>query len=155
MCLKIYQTNEKDRFWKIFRKHHYLSGNHNNSAKVFVGTLNGELCAFQSVLHFPNRIVKNFKISHRLVVLPDYQGIGVGSAFSTAIAKMYIDNGFRYLETTSSPALIASRKKNPDWICSSYGRGRKQTKKKKGMHDSTFRMISSWEYKPRGVQNDY
>ena len=58
--LDIYETKEKDYYWNIFKKHHYLSHSHNNAARVFVATLDGKLCAFMSILPFPHPKKKGY-----------------------------------------------------------------------------------------------
>ena len=105
--LDIYDTKEKEYYWRIFRKHHYLSHSHNNAARVFVATLNGDLCAFASVLYFCHPKVKDMWRVHRIVTLPDYQGIGVGSRLLNYIGNEYEKNKKRLSITTSSPAMIA------------------------------------------------
>ena len=52
----------------------------------------------------------------RTVVLPDFQGAGIGTAFSDAIAQMYTDVGYTYISTTSNPAFIHARAKSPKWM---------------------------------------
>ena len=76
--LRVYETKAKDHYWRIFGKYHYLNHEHHKAARVFVATLNDDLCAFLSVLHFVHPKKHNTWRGHRAVVLPDYQGIGVG-----------------------------------------------------------------------------
>ena len=47
-----------------------------------------------SVLHFPHPATKNLKKVHRLVVLPDYQGIGLASALLNTIGSYYKKLGY-------------------------------------------------------------
>lgn len=65
---------------------------------------------------------KGWKRVHRLVVLPDYQGIGIGTAFIEEIAKMYVANGYVFNLTTTTPSLIYGLAKNPYWILKRQGR---------------------------------
>jgi GNAT superfamily N-acetyltransferase len=74
-----YSIQQIKAIWKMFAKHHYLSHSHNNAANVFIATVNDEIAGFISVLHFPHRVkLKYIKKVHRLVILPDYQGAGIG-----------------------------------------------------------------------------
>ncbi len=59
---------------------------------------------------------------HRLVVLPDYQGIGIGTKFIKAVAKMVAERGYDVNLTTTTPALVNSLIKDDDWILSRFGR---------------------------------
>lgn len=65
---------------------------------------------------------KGKKRVHRLVVLPDYQGIGIGTTFIKEVAKMVSNRGFELNLTTTTPSLIYALKKDPQWVLSRYGR---------------------------------
>jgi ABC-type lipoprotein export system ATPase subunit/GNAT superfamily N-acetyltransferase len=120
---EIYNTSDKS-IWKMFSKHHYLNHSHNDAASVYLGFINDEIAAFMSVLHFPHPKVKNFKKVHRLVVLPDYQGAGIGLKLLNEIGMMYKNEKWRYGIVTSAPSLINALKKSKDWICTSFGRNK-------------------------------
>ena len=72
------------------------------------------------VIQFPMK--KGWKRVHRLVVLPDYQGIGIGTTFIKTIAKMYEDKGWVFNLTTTTPALVNALLKDKSWILIRYGR---------------------------------
>jgi GNAT superfamily N-acetyltransferase len=65
---------------------------------------------------------KGWKRVHRLVVLPDYQGIGIGVKFINEISKHYIDNGFNINLTTTTPALVQSLCSDNYWALVRSGR---------------------------------
>lgn len=73
------------------------------------------------ILHQPHAIVKNMKRVTRLVVLPDYQGIGVGSRFLNAIADMYAKQGYEFTITTSAKNLISKLSKSKQWVMTRMG----------------------------------
>lgn len=58
---------------------------------------------------------------HRLVVLPDYQGIGIGVKLLHAVADHYKQQGYRFSIVTSTPALIYSLRPK-DWKLKHRGR---------------------------------
>jgi ABC-type Mn2+/Zn2+ transport system ATPase subunit/predicted acetyltransferase len=118
---EIYETRDKS-IWKMFSKHHYLSYSHNNAAKVFLLYINQEIAGFISIFHFPHPKVKNFKAVHRLVILPDYQGLGFGILLINKIAEIYKNNKWRFIITTSTPSLIFSLKKSNLWALKQFGR---------------------------------
>ena len=120
---------EKKYYWSLFGKYHYLSHTHNYAARVFIGTLNGDVCSFVSVLPFPHPKVKNKCREHRIVVLPDYQGIGIGVIMTDWIAEHYKKNGKTMINVTSAPALIHARRKSKKWILTSLGRKNKPKNK--------------------------
>jgi ABC-type dipeptide/oligopeptide/nickel transport system ATPase subunit len=150
---EIYQTRDKS-IWKMFAKHHYLSHSHNNAANVYVAFVNEQLAGFYSALPFPHPIVKNIYKGHRLVVLPDYQGIGIGLKLRTEVAKHYVQKKKkRFVATTSHPAIIYGLKNNSNWILTRKGRlsagsktGKIQNRNVKGS-TSANRITTSWEYK--------
>lgn len=148
--LDIYETKQKDYYWRTFRKYHYLSHSHNNAARVFVATLDGEICAFTSVLPFPHPKKKGFWKGHRTVVLPDYQGLGIGLILRNYVAQLLVDEGKGVIMTTSNPAMIASLKKSPLWVATRFGRassgsGKIQNRNVKGS-TSCARITASFEY---------
>lgn len=141
------ETKDKNYYWKMFSKFHYLSANHNNSARVFIATLNDEICGFISVLHLPAR-VKNIKQGHRLVIFPDYQGISLSNIFLNEVAKIISNDGNRFVFTTSNPAMINYLKKSDMWRCTFVGR-KCSNGNLKSLNKtlSINRITTSWEYK--------
>lgn len=65
---------------------------------------------------------KGWKRVHRLVVLPDYQGIGIGTKFINEVAKMIIVRGQNLNLTTTTPSLVYALKKKPQWKLVRHGR---------------------------------
>lgn len=57
-----------------------------------------------------------------MVILPDYQGIGLGTKFLDFIAKYYTQKGFDFSIKTSAKNLIKSLQKRNDWCFASYGK---------------------------------
>jgi ABC-type lipoprotein export system ATPase subunit/GNAT superfamily N-acetyltransferase len=118
---EIFNYGDKS-IWKMFAKHHYLSHSHNNAANVFIATVNDEIAGFISVFHFPHPKSKFFKQVHRLVILPDYQGAGIGLRLLNEVGAIYKQENWRYTIITSAPSLINALKKSSNWICRSFGR---------------------------------
>ena len=147
---EIFQTADKS-IWKVFAKHHYLSHSHNNAAMVFSAFLNDQLCGMCSVLHLPHPVAKTIKKVHRLVILPDYQGLGIGIRFLNEIGKYYVKNGWRFTIVTSAPSLMFGLKKDKNWSCKHFGRmvatsGILHGSNNKGTN-SKHRLTTSWELK--------
>ena len=104
----------------MFRKYHYLNSDLHSAANQWVGVLNGEIVAHTGVIQFHMR--KGWKRVHRLVVLPDYQGIGIGTAFIKAIAEHYTDQGYVMNLTTTTPSLSHALRRSKNWRLIRYGR---------------------------------
>jgi GNAT superfamily N-acetyltransferase len=141
---EIFSTTDKT-IWKMFAKHHYLSHSHNNAANVFIATINDEVAGFISVLHFPHPKVKNLKKVHRLVILPDYQGAGIGLTLLNEIGKVYKNRNDRFNIVTSAPSLINALKKSSKWACTHIGRNAPH--KGDVSSGSENRIIASFELK--------
>jgi ABC-type polar amino acid transport system ATPase subunit/GNAT superfamily N-acetyltransferase len=137
--------------WKMFAKHHYLSHSHNNAANVFVATVNDQVAGFLSVLHLPHPKAKTIKKVHRLVILPDYQGAGIGIKLLNEVGKLYKKDNWRYTIVTSAPSLINALKYSDKWICKHLGRMVAKTGILHGNNDSNNnskqRITASFELK--------
>lgn len=144
--LKFYETKSKDYYWAMFRKHHYLNHDINKASRCFVATLNGEICAFNSVLPFPHPIVKNVWREHRLVVLPDYQGIGLGMKISNITGNILKKGGKDYISTTSNPKLIHARSMSSMWKITRFGRVHGGTRTSVIKKTSSNRITASFKY---------
>lgn len=91
-----------------------------NAAQQYVGVLNGEMVCHTGIIFFPMQ--KGKKRVHRLVVLPDYQGIGIGTAFINAVAEIVEKDGFELNLTTTTPSLVGALKRDERWVLARYGR---------------------------------
>lgn len=90
------------------------------AAQQYVAVLNNEIVAHTGIIYFPMQ--KGKKRVHRLVVLPDYQGIGIGTAFIKGVAKIVEKEGFELNLTTTTPALVGALKRDKEWALSRFGR---------------------------------
>jgi GNAT superfamily N-acetyltransferase len=102
--------------WRYFKKHHYLSGALHQGAKCYLAKWNGESVAFCATLQSIGR--KGLRKVHRLVVAPEFQGLGIGTAFANGVASILAEQGCRTAITTGHPGLSAALKKSPFWRCS-------------------------------------
>lgn len=107
--------------WKIFKHHHYLTGDLNKAAKCFVIIWNDKPIAFIGILPFPHGHIKNgFRIS-RIVVLPDFQGLGLGFKICDYFGGLYKSNNSTLYIKTSNPALFFVFNKSKNWLlCSEF-----------------------------------
>jgi len=101
--------------WRLFSKYHYLSHDINKGAKCFIAFLRGEPVAFAAWIHIVGRNGGYWR-GHRLVCLPDYQGIGLGVKFSDYIASlMAAIKHKRVFVTTAHPGMIYYHSASPLW----------------------------------------
>ena len=107
------------QYWEMFKKYHYLDTKMSRSGHYYVGLIGDKPVAFHAVLHSTNRDIHSYWRGHRTVVLPEFQGMGIGTAFSDAIAQIYVDRGLRYFSKTAHPSFGEHRQKSPLWRATS------------------------------------
>lgn len=105
--------------WKYFKKHYYLDLPFPVAAEYFVGAVNDEIVAHLAVS--PLFTAKAYRAT-RLVVMPEWQGIGVGTAFLNSVCQYHLDGfgrkGMNYpvFFHTSHPQLSSYLRKNEKWV---------------------------------------
>ena len=142
--------------WKVFSQHHYLDGNINKSSRCWIAVWNGQLVGFAAAIAYPSGTVKNAWRGHRTVILPDFQGLGLGVRLSDAIAEIFVSEGCRYFSKTSHPRMGEYRQNSPNWKPTSKnlkkrhdyltGEGKRVTKEDGHKHKHFDRMCFSHEY---------
>jgi ABC-type lipoprotein export system ATPase subunit/GNAT superfamily N-acetyltransferase len=91
--------------WNLFKRHHYLTDELNKAAKCYLIMWNDKPVAFVGILPFPHGSLRNaFRVS-RLVVLPDFQGLGIGYKVLTYVSSLYKSINARMFIKTSNPGL--------------------------------------------------
>lgn len=114
--LEIRQTGWE--WWPYFEPHHYLKLPHMIAATNYVGFVDG-----QPVAHVAVSTRQGFVEARacRLVVMPEWQGAGVGMRFLNTICQMWRDGQNRYgkpmptLFHTSHPGMCAALRRSPLW----------------------------------------
>jgi energy-coupling factor transporter ATP-binding protein EcfA2/GNAT superfamily N-acetyltransferase len=132
--------------WQLFRKHHYLDTNLQRSARSFVAEWNGVPVAFSAWQAMPSGTVENAWVEHRTVTLPDYQGVGIGSALSEAIASTLKAIGKRAYSRTSHPAVTKHRVNSSLWRVTGLPALGKKDGGTTTMKRSTNRLSAGFEY---------
>lgn len=114
--LELRQTDS--RHWPLFEPHHYLKLPPMIAASYYVGVVDGELVAHVAVSTRPG--LREARAC-RLVVMPEWQGAGVGTRFLDAVARRWLEGKNRYglelatLFHTSHPGLAAALRRSPSW----------------------------------------
>lgn len=117
ITLRIYPC--KRSLWSLFKSHHYFSQELSSSCYSYLATAEfdggkEEVVGFIAALPMPSGTLQNAWRAHRTVVLPDYQGLGIGPRISDGVAQMMVDSGRRYYSRTSHPRFGGYRN-NPDF----------------------------------------
>jgi GNAT superfamily N-acetyltransferase len=115
--LALWQTDW--RYWPLFEPHHYLKLPRMIAAQCYVGTVDDELVSHLAVSTRPGLVEAR---ACRLVVMPEWQGAGVGLRFLNAVCEMWRRGENRYekplptLFHTSHPGLCAALRRDPNWV---------------------------------------
>lgn len=94
----------------------------NKAAHTYAGFWDGVLVSFGAVLSFPHGQIKHGWRESRVVVLPDFQGLGIGTRFSEVLASSYVAAGGRYFSRTAHPRMGQHRDGSSLWRATSSNR---------------------------------
>jgi ABC-type polar amino acid transport system ATPase subunit/GNAT superfamily N-acetyltransferase len=136
--------------WRIFRHNHYLDTELNGASACFCGFVDGAPATFCAVLGFPHAIRPGWRL-HRLVCLPDYQGIGLGTALSDYVSGLYRASGKPVFRTASHPAVVSHCARSKAWAmhtAPTHGGQYKGSAKNRSLAktDSVNRLVAGFEY---------
>ena len=117
------RKHEKTVWTTYFEEYHYLDGSLNHSAHCRVGRIGATPVAFVAslmavgvkevgLLHSEGRLARR---EHRLVVRPEWQGLGIGPRVSDINARDWVLKGVRFLSRTAHPRFGAYRNNSPLW----------------------------------------
>ena len=115
--LKIYQVSGSA--FRHFKPHYYLDLPHPVAAQYFIGVIGNEPVCHLAVT--PLFTAKAYRAT-RLVVMPEWQGIGVGTKFLNAVCQYHLDGngrcGHKYpvFFHTSHPQLCGALRHSSKWI---------------------------------------
>lgn len=146
-----FTVHRADRaIWSLFAPHHYMSDNYAGH-EAFVALLNDEtLVGFTSYTTMPGfKPPQPVKREHRTVVLPDYQGMGLGVRLSEWLGEYLLDSGYRFYSKTSHPRMGEYRNASPLW------RGaRMNAKEGYKMKDKVWKVKSTPAYSHEYIGNN-
>ena len=115
--VEIFKVNGS--YWRFFKQHYYLNLPMPPAAEYYVGLAEGELAFHTCVCPF---FTANAYRATRLVVMPEWQGAGIGVRLLEWVCQRYLDGLGRCnkkLSTffhTSHPQLCAALRRRPCWI---------------------------------------
>lgn len=115
--LQIHQTDW--RYWPLFEPHHYLKMPKMIAATNYVASVEGQLVAHVAFAPRPGLVECR---ASRLVVMPEWQGAGVGLRFLNALCARWLAGRNRYarkmptLFHTTHPGLCAALRRDAKWI---------------------------------------
>lgn len=101
--------------WDLFKKHHYLTEAVNKSCKFLLFTWNNKPVGIVAMINQPRKGCPNGFAISRVVVLPDFQGLGLGAKLCEYSAAMFKDIGGKIYIKTVHPALGVYFNKSDKW----------------------------------------
>lgn len=130
------------KMWdEVFAEHHYMSEVFRGHVS-YVGILNDQPVVFMSCIFTasgtktkdgePVYPQGGYYREHRLVVLPDYQGLGIGVRASEWLGDVVLDQGYRYYSKTAHPTVGAYRDASPRWRATAHNRAVRKPEHKSG-----------------------
>jgi len=144
--------------WKIFQTAHYLSKDLHRAARCFMMIWENRPVAFAGLMAFPHVHLKNAYRGHRLVCLPDYQGVSIGAAMADFCGAMLGGVGKSFYVRTAHPGEKARMFKSDNWrvinapkpgtpVAMGQGIGNKKNKRVKRKNKRIYRPVASAIYK--------
>ena len=138
--------------WQVFREHHYLNTKRLGAGvRCYVAKYGEKPVAFIAVAHV--RMKSNYYRVSRLVVLPDYQGVGIGKRLLNFIAELYTSQiNLPFYLLTTNPQLVHGNLSN--WKIKRVGHisgGRTDSRINQEIRSSNSknRLTVTLQYKPK------
>ncbi len=110
------------KYWELFKKHHYLTEELPSSVQVYLALWGDRIVGFSSTISLPGWTPPLYEGDTRLkwreartVVLPDFQGLGIGTRISDAVGEIMLEQNVRYYSKTSHIRMGEYREKSPLW----------------------------------------
>ena len=105
--------------WTLFKEHHYMNATLSQQATCHLARWGRTPVGFVAVLPRPGKLpageIRKCYREHRLVVLPEFQGLGIGSRLSEATASRYLLRGIRYSSSSAHFVLREQRRRSLKW----------------------------------------
>ena len=113
--MTIHPVTAKAEVWSLFAPYHYLTAKLNRSSRCWLVVWGDTPVAFTSSMTMPSGTLEHAWREHRTVVLPDYQGLGIGAVLGDWLGQTHLDQGHRFYSRTTHPRLARYRDESPLW----------------------------------------
>lgn len=145
--LKIYKTKGN---WGMFSKYHYLNHSALSGLDEYTAFIGEKAIAIILWMTYPHPKTKIKKV-HRLVVLPDYQGVGIGGRLLDYTAEIMQKKTTLVSITTSVKGFAKSLQRNKNWALIRAGRVGKQGRTSTCKQTSRGRNTYSFAYVNKNI----
>ena len=109
-------------YWSMFAHHHYLTSEIPPIVDCYLATWNGVIVGFASSICLPGKSPPLYEGDTRIkyrecrtVVLPDFQGLGIGTRLSDAVGDIVLEKGYRYFSKTAHIRMGEYRQRSSKW----------------------------------------
>ena len=138
----------ESKTYDLFKEHHYMSASVNKAFKFILFEWNNKPIAIAVIGMQTSGGIQNAYRDSRIVVLPDYQGLGIGTSISNFIGGICKSINYRYFTKTIHPALGNYRNLNKEfWKPTVYnGKVRDKKREDKKYLNYLFRKSYCHEY---------
>jgi GNAT superfamily N-acetyltransferase len=106
----------------MFAHHHYLTAEIPPIVDCYLATWNGVIVGFASSICLPGKSPPLYEGDTRIkyrecrtVILPDFQGLGIGTRLSDAVGDINIEKGYRYFSKTAHIRMGTYRQRSSKW----------------------------------------
>jgi GNAT superfamily N-acetyltransferase len=116
ILIEIFDCNsKKQKTWELFKREHYLTADINKAARCFVACWDKKPVGFYAIIPLPSGTLKRAWRGHRLVVLSDYQGLGIGNRLAEWVGEVLIGENKRLFVKTANIKLGMYRDNSSKW----------------------------------------
>jgi GNAT superfamily N-acetyltransferase len=106
----------------MFAHHHYLTAEIPPIVDCYLATWNRVIVGFASSICLPGKSPPLYEGDTRIkyrecrtVVLPDFQGLGIGTRLSDAVGDIVLEKGYRYFSKTAHIRMGEYRQRSSKW----------------------------------------
>jgi len=108
--------------WSKFSRYHYMTSDLVNHSWCFGAFAGNQIVSFVSMIHNCHRAAKDTPAKtgsyrfHRMVTLPDWQGLGIGMRLLEVVAAAFSGHGKDVLMPSAHPSLNRQLDRSPLWL---------------------------------------
>lgn len=113
--IQLQVSRVENETWDFFKKHHYLTEEVNKSCKFLLFEWNDKPVGIVAIINQPRKGCSNGFAISRIVVTPDFQGIGLGVKLSEFCGGLIKNEGGLCFIKTVNPALGEYFNKSKLW----------------------------------------
>lgn len=143
--IKVFLCNGK-KLWPFFAPYHYLRSDYNGHGAL-LATIDEQIVGFASYISFPSGTISQpSRREHRTVILPDFQGMGIGVKLSDFLGEFCLNEGFRFFSKTTHPRMGEYRQKSSLWKPTSKNRLERKDTKTQFKRNWEIRRVASYSH---------